>query len=526
MVMQDHEDTERLHQEEHELQTYEDGRPQRPGPRLSHKDDSARQFLLGDSESDPEDPEDHLQGDGEEPGDQAVVPWARTLKSLMSISWPIIVTLVLEMLPGLVNVIAVGHLGELELGSVTLGVMFVQVTGVAPAFGLAMAVDTLCAQAFGANEKKTLGVILQRGLVIEFLLFIPIAIVWAFCGHILALAGQDPAVVALTTKYVWMMLPGLYPLVAYEVLKKYLQAQHLVLPPMYVAIFANIWNAFANWFFVYQIGWGFIGAPFARMTTNVLLPVFMIIYIVYSKKCVDTWGGWSRECFSKWKEFLALGIPSLFMVCVEFWAFEAGALMAGLIGVVALAAQSIVLNVATTLFFIPLGCSIGASVLIGNALGANLPHLAKRVSQVSYHFSLAVGLASSALLIALKDEIPKIFTTDEEVIRLTASIFPVVATFQLFDGMQAIASGIMRGCGKQKVAAGYLFFGFYAIGLPLGGSLAFPAGMGLIGLWIGLAVALFIIASIGLAVVYFTKWDKESQKARARFLSGEALPVA
>ena len=141
--------------------------------------------------------------------------------------------------------------------------------------------------------------------------------------------------------YVWIMLAGLYPLIAYELLKKYLQAQHIVLPQMFVAIVANLWNVFANWLFVYGLGWGFVGAPIARASTNCLLPVLTIAYIVYTKRHADSWNGWSKEAFVKWKDFLRLGFPGMVMLCLEFWAFEMGAVMAGILGTTELASQSV-----------------------------------------------------------------------------------------------------------------------------------------------------------------------------------------
>ena len=137
------------------------------------------------------------------------------------------------------------------------------------------------------------------------------------------------------------MLAGLYPLIAYELLKKYLQAQHIVLPQMFVAIVANLWNVFANWLFVYGVGWGFVGAPIARASTNFLFPILTIAYLAYTKKHLDTWSGWSKEAFAKWREFLRLGIPGMGMLCLEFWAFEVLAIMAGILGTTELASQSV-----------------------------------------------------------------------------------------------------------------------------------------------------------------------------------------
>ena len=155
---------------------------------------------------------------------------------------------------------------------------------------MASALDTLCSQAFGSNDKKILGVILQRGLLIELVLSIFVMVLWGISGPLFALVKLEEGITELSALYVWINICGLYPLLAYEVLKKYLQAQGVVYPQMFVALGGNLLNIFANWLLVFGLGWGFVGAPIARVVTHWTFLISLLTYLHFSKRYVDTWG--------------------------------------------------------------------------------------------------------------------------------------------------------------------------------------------------------------------------------------------
>jgi len=410
-----------------------------------------------------------------------------TLKTLMKISWPVIVTFILELLPSSVNVMAVGRLGENELASVSLANLFCNVTGYTVGMGIATAMDTLCSQVYGANNKKGLGVILQRALLIEFVISLPICILWYFSEPVLLLLGQDEKVAELAGTYCKVMIFGLYPLFVYEVLKKYLQAQGIVLPQMFIAIVGNLWTVLANWLFVYYFSFGYMGAPIARMSTNICFALFTIIYVAF-KKDEGTWEGWSLECLSNWTQFLVLGVPGMLMMCVEWWSFEFLAIFAGLLGTTELAAQAVLYNVVVLTYFVPYGISVAASILIGNSLGKGWDFSAKKVARYTLYLAVGAEIVNGISLTVLRDYLSLLFTNDPEVIELASSIFPIAAGYQLFDGLATVSGGILRGCGKQKIGALIYFFGYMLFGLPVSAALAFKTDMGLFGMWLGFAM--------------------------------------
>jgi len=430
----------------------------------------------------------------------------------------VIITYILELMPGFVNVIAVGHLGEAELAAISLAAMFCNVTGFTVGMGLATAMDTLCSQAFGANNKRGLGVVLQRALLIELAFCLPIGLIWIFAEPILLGLGQDPRVSELSGQYCQLMLIGLYPFFVYEVLKKFLQAQACVLPQMFIAIIANAWTVGANFLFVYTLDMGFTGAPLARLSTNCILPLLTIIYMVAAKKTEGTWDGWTMESLQKWKEFLQLGIPGMLMLCVEWWCFEVLTILAGIIGTTELAAQSIIYNVVLLTYFIPYGISVATSVMIGNVLGKGWDSAARTTTKVSYYLVVGVEILAMSFLIGLRNYIPLIFTQEPEVIELAASVLPVAAGYQLFDGLAAVSGGVLRGCGKQKIGALINFVGYCVFGLPSSAALAFLTDLELMGLWVGVFVALVVCSIIAIIIVVRIDWKYEVAMARERVL--------
>jgi len=159
---------------------------------------------------------------------------------------------------------------------------------------------------------------------------------------------------------------------------------------------------------------------------------------------------------------------------------------------------------------------VATGVLVGNSLGSGRSLYAKLTSYIAIITAVAYMTLSAILMISLKDYIPIIFTNEENVINLASKIFPVAAAFQLFDGIGAVAGGIMRGSGRQKIGAAYIFVGFYVIGLPLGGTLGFVANLRLMGLWIGIAVALCCVSIFALILIFRTDWEHQVELARWR----------
>ncbi|XP_044105284.1 multidrug and toxin extrusion protein 2 isoform X2 [Neovison vison] len=422
---------------------------------------------------------------------------------------------VLTFMIHVVSSVFCGHLGKLELASVTLSVAFVNVCGVSIGLGLSSACDTLMSQSFGSPNKKHVGVILQRGTLVLLLCCFPCWGLFLNTQQILLLFRQDPAVSRLTQEYVLIFIPALPAFFLYVLLAKYLQNQGIVWPQVFSGIVGNCINGLANYILVSMLRLGVRGSAFASTLSFFVQTIFLFLYIVLKKLHLETWAGWSSQCLQDWGRFFSLAVPSMLMVCIEWWAYEIGSFLMGLISVLDLSGQAILYELATVVYMIPLGLSNAVCVRVGMALGAADTAQAKRSAISGMLCTVGTSLAVALLLSLLKNKLGHIFTNDEEVIALVNKVLPVYIIFQLFEAVCCVYGGVLRGTGKQAFGAIVNAIMYYVLGLPLGIVLTFVVRMRIMGLWLGM-LACGLLGAVAFAV-YTARMDwklaaEEAQK--------------
>uniref|UniRef100_A0A8I3WM92 Solute carrier family 47 member 1 n=1 Tax=Callithrix jacchus TaxID=9483 RepID=A0A8I3WM92_CALJA len=191
--------------------------------------------------------------------------------------------------------------------------------------------------------------------------------------------------------------------------------------------------------------------------------------------------GWSLECLQDWASFLRLAVPSMLMLCMEWWAYEVGSFLSGILGMVELGAQSIVYELAIIVYMVPAGFSVAVSVRVGTALGAGNMEQARKSSTVSLLITVLFAVGFSVLLLSCKDHVGYIFTTDRDIIHLVAQVVPIYAVSHLFEALACTSGGVLRGSGNQKVGAVVNAVGYYVVGLPVGIALMFATKLGVMG---------------------------------------------
>ncbi|CAD7689632.1 unnamed protein product [Nyctereutes procyonoides] len=440
--------------------------------------------------------------------------WAEVW-TLIALSGPLYLFQALTFMIHFVSSVFCGHLGKLELAAVTLAVAFVNVCGVSIGLGLSSACDTLMSQSFGSPNKKHVGVILQRGTLVLLLCCFPC---WAFFLNtetILLLFRQDPAVSRLTQEYVLIVIPTLPACFLYVLLAKYLQNQGIVWPQVFSGIVGNCINGLANYILVSMLSLGVKGSAYAVTISYFVQTIFLFLYIVLKKLHLETWAGWSSQCLQDWGSFFSLAIPSMLMICIEWWAYEIGSFLMGLISVLDLSSQAIIYELATIVYMIPLGLSNAVCVRVGTALGAADTAQAKRSAISGMLCAVGTSLVVGMLLSVLKNKLGHIFTNDEEVIALVNKVLPIYIVFQLFEAICCVYGGVLRGTGKQAFGAIANAVMYYVIGLPLGIVLTFVVRMRIMGLWLGM-LACGLLAAAAFAV-YTARMDwklaaEEAQK--------------
>ncbi|XP_031513271.1 multidrug and toxin extrusion protein 1 isoform X5 [Papio anubis] len=245
------------------------------------------------------------------------------LRALLVLAGPAFLVQLMVFLISFISSVFCGHLGKLELDAVTLAIAVINVTGVSVGFGLSSACDTLISQTYGSQNLRHVGVILQRSTLILLLCCFPCWALFLNTQHILLLFRQDPEVSRLTQTYVTIFIPALPATFLYTLQVKYLLNQGILLPQIVTGVAANLVNALANYLFLHQLHLGVIGSAVANLISQYTLALLLFFYILGKKLHQATWGGWSLECLQDWASFLRLAIPSMLMLCMEWWAYEA-----------------------------------------------------------------------------------------------------------------------------------------------------------------------------------------------------------
>ncbi|KAF3350343.1 Putative O-acetyltransferase CAS1 [Verticillium dahliae VDG2] len=445
--------------------------------------------------------------------------WQREAKTIISYALPLIGTFMLQYSINVVSIFTVGRIGRLELGAVSLATMTATITCYAPFQGLATSLDTLCAQAYGSGHRHLVGLQLQRMIFFLLLAFVPVAVLWYHSDAVLALMIPEPESARLVGRYLRVLIFGGPAFVCFEGGKRFVQAQGLFQATTWVLVVVAPFNVFINWFLVWHMELGYIGAPIASTMTQNLLPLCLLLYVrfVDGRQC---WGGFSRRAFSNWGAMLWLALPGMIMIQAEYMAFEVLTLFSSRFGASHLAAQSVLVTLTAISYQIPFPISIAASTRIANLIGAGLVDAAKTTGRVATLAALTSGVFNFVLFSSLRYHLPLLFTDDDEVVEIVAAVLPICAAMMVFDGLSTGAHGLLRGIGRPSVGGYAGISVYYLIALPVSLGTAFGLGWKLSGLWFGVTIGLLLVSVIEYTFVYLTDWHKAAREAERRNAAG------
>jgi len=434
----------------------------------------------------------------------------RELPGLVRLAGPVVVAELGWMSMGLVDTVMVGPLGPDAIGAVGLGSSVLTAVAIF-GMGVLLGLDTLVSQAYGARDEATCRRWLVHGLALGALLAPPmLAVLWLIDAR-LEVARLHPAIETLARPYLGAVTWSLPGLLAYSACRRYLQGIGVVRPLSFALITANLVNVVANWAFIYgHLGLPALGTRGAAWAT-VVARCYMFAVLAGAVVLHDRWpalaAAWRAGVDGAWlRRLLALGLPAAAQITLEVGVFATATLLAGRLDPVALASHQIAMNVISFLFMVPLGIASSGAIRVGHAVGRRDADGAGLAGWSAIAVTLLFMACAAIMLWTVPALLIRAFTSDAAVLPLAARLLALAALFQLFDGLQVVTTGCLRGLGDTRTPVVWNVIGHWAIGLPVAWWLCFRLGWGVIGLWIGLALGL-TLCGIVLVVV----WHRRSR---------------
>ena len=430
----------------------------------------------------------------------------RELRALSGLALPIVLANLGTMLLHAVDVFMLGRLSTTDLAAASLGGSFISAS-IFVAMGVVMGVDPIISQAHGAKDGGRAGIALQQGVLVGLMMSAIVGALWFVTEDCLILFQQDPELSRLAHDYVRVQIPSIPLFTSFVALRQYLQCREIIRPIVIVTLAANVANWAFNEFLIFGYGsfegYGLEGAGVATGLSRGVMLLGLVFMTWRGGLHLEAWPGWTRKAL-EWNglsEVLHHGVAVGAHIGLEVWAFSAATAMAGVLSKNAgspeiLAAHQVVMILASVTFMVPMGISAGVVTRVGNLIGARRFGDAQNAAWVAFAMGGGVMLLSGLTLFTFRYGLPRAFHLEGEALRLTAIILPIAATFQIFDGVQVVGSGILRGMGKTTVAACINLLGYWLLALPLAWWMAFRTDLELAGVWWGLCLGLALVAAM------------------------------
>jgi MATE family multidrug resistance protein len=432
-------------------------------------------------------------------------------RPVMRLAVPLVLAEIGWMFMGVVDTLMVGRLPEsaVAIGAVSLGTAFYYGITVF-AGGLMLGLDTMVAQAYGGKRYADC----HRSLWTALFFLVPLVpavmlAVWLAANSFLTF-GVNPSVQPAATRYTATLNFGAPGLFLYFVMRRYLQGIGRVRIVTFALLSANVINFVGNWALIYgRLGCpalGTSGSAWATVIARYYMAGVLIAYTLYiehrHKHGIFDVG--IRPDLARLGRLLALGGPAALHIGFEIAIFTVATLLAARLTPEDLAAHQIALNLASLTFMVPLGLSAAAAVRVGHRIGANDPAGAGRSGYVTILLGAAFMSTAAIMFIAAPRWLARMYTTDPGVVATSVSLLAVAAVFQLFDGVQIVSAGALRGAGDTRTPMLANFFFYWVVGMPCSYYLCFRLGYGIVGHWSGLCLALVLIGCTLLMV-----WRRE-----------------
>jgi multidrug resistance protein, MATE family len=428
----------------------------------------------------------------------------------LRLALPLIVAELGWMSMGVVDTIMVGRLPDsaIAIGATGLGQSLYNMVAIFGG-GLLLGMDTFVAQAYGREDLGDARRTLVNGMALAVLLTPPLMLAISFWPALMRAFGISVELVGPMQPFLRALNWGTLPLLGYFALRRYLQAVNVAMPITFALVSANIVNVLGNWALIYgHMGFGARGIEGSGWSTCIARSYMVLVLLVtlmwVERKRRKSFGDFFDSLRGKrtlgidgrrmWA-LLKLGMPAAGQILLEIGAFSAATALCAKLGPVPLSGHEIALNCAAFTFMVPLGISSAAAVRVGQNLGRGDVEGARRAGWSAILLGASFMSCSGVIFVAVPRMIARGFSNDPKVMEAGATLLMVAAAFQLFDGIQVVTTGALRGAGDTHTAMLANLVAYWLIGIPTGYVLCFVLGWGAVGVWTGLCIGLMLIGS-------------------------------
>lgn len=422
-----------------------------------------------------------------------------------------------QMVLGFVDTIMIGRVGVVPLAASAFAnvlLHFVFIIGV----GLLSSVSVLVAHAYGSGDTREAGEVCRRGALIAIVSGLLMFSIISGILPVLGLLGQPAEVVAASKGYLLLVGASMPFMLMFINLRNFSEAYVFPWPAFWAGLTGVLVNIFLNWIFIYgNCGaprLGLDGAGLATLSSRIFTLGLLVAWLARDHRFKGLWPRkwYARIPVRKIVDMLRLGSPVSLQLAMEIGAFGVATLIVGRLGVVPIAAHQIALTCAATTFMFPLGLSLAVAIRVGQSVGAGNSHLARVISFSAMGFAILMATFFALTFMLLDQEIALLFSQDRETVRLAAGLIVIAGFFQLFDGIQVVSMGSLRGCKDVVKPTWIAFVAYWLIAIPASASLGLHAQLGAHGVWVGLALGL-ASAAVGLSV-RFHRLTAQPERAR------------
>ena len=429
------------------------------------------------------------------------------LRATLALAAPLAAANLAQMAMAVTDIVMVGRLGAMPLAAAGLGGML-YFTGGVMLQGILTAVAPLAAHALGAGDRAAAGRIAGAGLVLALLLAAPFVAGLTNLDRLLHALGYDPTLAAEIGRFLRAIAWGGPAFLGFAVLRSLLAALSRTRAIMMVLLACVAGNAALNWMLIY----GHLGAPALGVAgsgyASAINQCLIFVGLALCTRALPGLSGlrvirsvFAARCWVHVGSILRLGLPIGGIMGVEVGVFLTAGILMGLLGTAALGAHQLVLNCAGISFMVPLGLGQAATVRVAYELGTGRTYAARRAAYTALALGVAFMSATAVLLWTVPQAIIAVYidiadATNRETVQIARRLLAIAAIFQVFDGVQVIAAGALRGYKDTMIPMLLAGFGYWGAGFLGGWLLAFPFGYGAVGLWWGLALGLGVVAAL------------------------------